>query len=200
MDIPDILRIVKEDILRILGEEPGTATPLMSLKSEIKVSNPFLREAIEELEKEGLIQSKDELIALTKRGQEDASDIVKKHIFIENYFRETRSREEAREAADILEHYVSEEVIDNIKELSTFEREGVPLTRFDINDEGIITDIRLFDLNLFERIVSVGIFPGEKVRVTNIISGSVIVEVGAKRFALGGEIANGIEALKHERA
>jgi len=200
MDIPDILRIVKEDILRILGEEAETAAPLMSLKSEIKVSNPFLREAIEELEKEGLIQSKDELIALTKRGQEDASDIVKKHVFIENYFRETRSGEEAREAADILEHYVSEEVIDNIKKLSTFEGEGVPLTRFDINDEGIITDIRLFDLNLFERIVSMGIFPGEKVRVTNIIPGSVIVEVGAKRFALGGEIAKGIEALKHESA
>lgn len=198
MNNPDILRIVKEDILRMLGEEAGTSVPLMSLKSEIKVSNPFLREAIEELEKEGLIQPKDEFIALTKIGQKDASDIVKKHIFIENYFRETRSGEEAHKAAHILEHYVSEEVIDNIKKLSTFKREGVPLMRFDLNDAGIITNITLPDFKLFERVVSMGIFPGERLRVTNVVPGTVIVEVGGKRFALGREIAKGIEALRGE--
>lgn len=196
MNNPGILRIVKEDILRMLGEERGNSAPLMSLKSEIKVSNSFLKQSIEELKREDLIQSKEEPIALTKKGQEAARDIVRKHVFIENYFKETKSGEEAHEAAHILEHYVSEEVIDNIKKLSTFKREGIPLTRFDLNDEGIITNITFPDSNLFERVVSVGIFPGERLRVINVVPGSVIVGVGGKRFALGREIAKGIEALR----
>ena len=200
MNASDILGIVKEDILRILGEERGNTVSLTSLTSEIRVSRSFLLKAVEELEKESLICAEEEFVVLTEKGQEAARDILRKHVFIENYFKETKNREEAHKAADILEHYVSEEVIDNIKKLSTFKREGVPLTRFGLNDEGIITNIAFSDFNLFERIVSMGIFPGEKVRVTNAVSGSVIIEVGAKRFALGGEIAKGIEALKHERA
>jgi Mn-dependent DtxR family transcriptional regulator len=195
MNTPDILRIVKEDVLRILGEERGNSVSLTSLKSEIKVSSAFLKQSIEELEKEGLIQSKKELIVLTKRGQENASDIVEKHVSIENYFKEVRSEDEAHKAAHVLEHYVSQEVIDNIKKLSTFRKEGIPLTEFDLNDEGIITNIAFFDFTLFERIISMGIFPGEKVRVTNVIPGSVVVRIGNKKFALSGEIAEGIEVL-----
>ena len=198
MNTPDILRIVKEDILRILGEGEGNSVSLISLKSEIKVSEPFLRKAVEGLEKECLIQSKEELIVLTKTGQEDAKEIVRNHVFIENYFKETRSEAEAHKAAHILEHYISQEVIDNIKKLATFKKEGIPVTKFDLNEEGIITNITFSNFTLFERIISMGIFPGEKIRITNIIPGSVIVGIGSKKFALGGEIAKGIEALGSE--
>jgi len=53
----NIIKIVKEDILRILGEEKRRIS-LEILKEEIKVSLSFINEAIEELEREGLIKSR----------------------------------------------------------------------------------------------------------------------------------------------
>ena len=200
MNTHDILTVVKEDILRILGEEKDNGISLACLKSEIKVSNLFMLRAVEELERDGLIQSKGNLILLTERGWGDAEEIVRKHIFIENYFKETRSGEEAHEAAHILEHYVSQEVIDNLKELSTFRKGGIPITKFEPDEGGVITNITFSDSALFERIVSMGIFPGEKIRIMDIIPGSVIVGIGGKKFALGGEIAGGIEVLGNEGA
>jgi Mn-dependent transcriptional regulator len=182
----------------MLGEEQSNSVLLLSLEPEIKVSSSFLLGAVEELEKEGLIQSREKLVGLTKRGRKEAEEIVKKHVFIEDYFRRQRSEEEAHKAAHILEHYISQEVIDNVKKLSTFKMEGIPLTKFDLNEEGIITNITFSDFTLFERIISMGIFPGEKIRITNVTSGSVIVGIGSKKFALGGEVAQGIEALKGE--
>jgi DNA-binding IscR family transcriptional regulator len=52
----NILKIVKEDILRILGEEKRRIS-LEILKEEIKVSLSFINKAIEELKRERLIKS-----------------------------------------------------------------------------------------------------------------------------------------------
>ncbi len=72
-----IIKIVKEDILRILGEERSRVS-LEILKEEIKVSLSFIYEAIEELEREGLIQSQQSFFTLTKKGEENAKEILKK--------------------------------------------------------------------------------------------------------------------------
>ena len=109
-----ILKIVKEDILRILGEERSRVS-LEILKEEIKVSLSFIYEAIEELEREGLIQSQQSFFRLTDKGEENAKEILKKHLVFENYFKKTRTENEAHKVAHILEHYVSEEVLNNIK-------------------------------------------------------------------------------------
>ena len=195
----DILKIVKEDILRILGEEESKKTSLESIKLDIKVSNLFLFKAVEELEKEGLIQSQGNFILLTKEGQEEAKNIIKKHLVLENYFKKTRSEREAHEAAHILEHYVSKEVVDDIKELYTFKKEGVPLTEFEIKKEGIITDIMFSDYELFERVVSMGMYIGEKIRITNKIPNAIIIALENKKFALDNDIAEGLRVLAYER-
>ena len=81
-----IIKIVKEDILRILGEERSRVS-LEILKEEIKVSLSFIYEAIEELEREGLIQSQQSFFRLTDKGEENAKEILKKHLVFENYFK-----------------------------------------------------------------------------------------------------------------
>ena len=188
----DILKIVKEDILRILGEEK-TRISLESIRSEVNVSDIFISEAVKELEKENLIRFNNNFISLTKEGEENAKNIVKKHLVIENYFKETKNERDAHKAAHILEHYVSKEVIDNIKKLSTFKHESTPLTEFEIDKEGMITDIVFSDYGVFERIVSMGIFPGEKIKITNRISNNIIVNVENKKIALNRDMARGIK-------
>jgi Mn-dependent DtxR family transcriptional regulator len=188
----DILKIVKEDILRILGEEK-TRISLESIRSEVNVSDIFISEAVKELEKENLIRFNNSFISLTKEGEENAKNIVKKHLVIENYFKETKNERDAHKAAHILEHYVSKEVIDNIKKLSTFKHKSIPLTEFEIDKEGMITDIVFSDYGVFERIVSMGIFPGEKIKITNRISNNIIVNVENKKIALNRDMARGIK-------
>jgi len=198
MEESDTLRIVKEDILRILAEKAGKKSPLEFVKSEMKVSSSFISEAIKELEKENLIQVAKDSVGLTKQGQDSANSILEKHLTVERYLKKARSEGEAHEAAHILEHYISQEVVDNIKELSTLKKKGVPLTEFKFNREGIITNITFPDFTLFERVVSMGIAPGERIKITNRIGHTTIANVNG-RFALGEDIARGIEVLEYER-
>lgn len=193
---PNILKIVKEDILRIVGEEKSKEVPLKAVKSEIKASDLFVFEAIRELEKEGLIRSRKNFLLLTRTGEDRAKDIIKKHLVLENYFKKARSKKEAHKAAHILEHYVSQEVIDNLKKLSTLRKESIPLRKFGFNREGLIGDIVFSDYGLFERIVSMGIFPGERIKITNDIPNGIIVNIGNKKFAIGRDIAKGIKVLR----
>jgi len=194
-----VLRIVKEDILEALEEKNGKA-PSLLLEPEIKVSRSFISKALGELEKEDLIRIKKNLVYLTKAGTKRAKDIVKKHLVLEDYFKKTRSKKGAYKAASILEHYVSLEVIDNIEELSTLKREGTPLTKFELHKQGLITDILISGSKMFERIVSMGIFPGNKIILTNKISDKIVVKIEGKKFALGKNIAKKIKVLRYKSA
>jgi len=190
----DTLKIVKEDILRILGEEKEKITA-ESIKSEVNASDLYISKAFEELERGGLINH-NKFISLTEKGEENAKDIVKKHLIIENYFRETKNEGNAHKAAHILEHYISKEVIDNLKKLSTFKNEGIPLADLEIDKEGMISDIVFPDHGAFERVVSMGMFPGEKIRIVNKIPDGIIVKIKNKKIALNRDLAKKIKVIK----
>lgn len=195
----DVLKIVKEDVLRILGEREEKVTPGI-IKSEIEVINSFVSNAISSLEKENLIQVEDTRIRLTKKGRDKAKDIVKKHRILENYLKETRNEREAHQAAHILEHHVSEEVINNVKKLYTLKKEGFPLTKFQLHTKGIITDISLSDYGLFERMVSMGMVLGEKITITNEIPHAIIIKIKNKKFALDKNIAKEIRVAEYDES
>ena len=192
----NILKIVKEDILRILGEEKRRIS-LGILKEEIKVSLSFINEAVEELKKGGLVQSQQNFFRLTEKGEENAKDILRKHLIFENYFKKTRTENEAHKIAHILEHYVSEEVLNNIKKLSTFKEEGIYLTKLKLRKKGLITNIMISDNGLFERVVSMGIVPGEEVMITSEVSNAIIIKIKNKKFALDKDIARKIKVLEY---
>jgi DtxR family Mn-dependent transcriptional regulator len=189
----DLMKKVEEDVLRIIGERGKT--PIKRIKSEIKVSTPYISKSLTTLEKGDLIKIREGHIELTKRGRVKAKEIVKRHRILEDYLEKTESERGAHETADILEHYISKEVIEHIKKLSTLKTEGFPLTKLALNKEGIITDILFPDYELFERIVSMGIVPSEKIKVMYKIPGGMVIYVGGKKFALGNEIAKRIKVL-----
>ena len=195
----DVLRIIKEDILRIMGETKRARISLSSIKEEINASDFYISKAISALEDESLIKSEKDFIKITEKGQKKAENIAKRHLSIENYFRKTRSIDKAHRVTDILEHYISEEVANNITELSTLKGSGVPLIKLEINKECIIADIMLEDSKLLERIISMGIFPGERIKVMSETSNAVIVKVKGKKIALDREIAKGVMVLRREK-
>lgn len=189
----EILKIVKEDLLEELGKENKEAL-ISEVKPEINVSSYFVSEAMKELRKENLVELERNSISLTDKGLERSKKLAKKHSTLEKYFRESRNDKEAWKAASILEHYVSMEVIHKLKKISTLSEESVSATEIKCSDR-LITDIAL-DIKLFERMVSMGIFPGERISITSKMPGRVIIEVGNKKFALDEEIAEGIKVLE----
>jgi len=191
----DTLKIVKEDILRTLIEREKRVS-FKSLKAEIKVFHSFISKAIKDLEEENLIQIEGSLIRLTQAGQDKAKDILRKHLVLENYFKKTSNEKIAHGKAHILEHYISEEVIKNIKKLHTLKERGIPLTKFRLHEESLVANITIPSNELFERIVSMGIFPGEGIRITNKIANGVVVKINNKKFALDKNIAKEIKVLE----
>ena len=101
---PNILRIIKEDILRILGEQKKKVS-LSFIKARIRVSRASMSEAVKSLREEDFVSVDKGFIALTKKGLNEAKDIVKKHLVLENYFKEVTSKREAHRSAHLLEHY-----------------------------------------------------------------------------------------------
>lgn len=198
LNTAEVLEIVEEDILRITGEK-NTKISLEVLKSKIKVSDNCFNNSINKLKKENLIRLKPKFLELTKDGQKKAENIIEKHLVIENYFKKTRDEKEAHRAAHIIEHYISKEAIKDIKKLSTLRKEGIPLVEIGLDRDTIISDIAFSDFGLFERIISIGIFPGQRIRVINKISDVVVIKVNNKKFALDKNIASGIKALINER-
>ena len=190
----DILRVIEEDILRIVGERKKRVL-LRFIRTKIKVSYPFLSKAIGSLEEAGLICIEKESIRLTEKGRNEAEDIVQKHLVLEKYFRENRSQRKAHQAAHLLEHYVSREVMNNLKKIFTLKKEGVPLIEFGLKKEGLITDILSSDYKLFERMISMGILPGEAIEVIHKIPNGVIVEIKNKKIVLDRSIAKEIRVL-----
>ncbi len=189
------LKIIKEDILRIISEKGGKGT-LDGIKEEIKTSNFFVSEAVKELERDKLIRPQQNFFELTGKGEKKARDILRKHSTIETYFGKTKDKQKAHEIAHILEHNISEEVIENIRKLSALKERGTSLLGFKPSKDLLITDIDIPDDKLFERMISMGIFPGEKIKIVNEAPNSIIVEIRNKKFAIDKSIAKEIKVIK----
>jgi Mn-dependent DtxR family transcriptional regulator len=192
-----ITKILKEDILRILCET-NERTSLESIKAETKVAHTLRAQALKELQKEELVTFQADSISLTPLGREVAKAILEKHLVLEDYFRKTESPIEAHTAAHIIEHYISKEVINNIEKLATLKAQSTPLTEFGLNKEGVIAEVNFSDYRLFERVVSMGMFPGEKIMVKSEVPDGLVLKVKNKKFVLDREMAKGIKAFNNE--
>lgn len=191
----ETLKIIKEDILEVVGRK-NEKLPLRLMKLEVTASHSFVSKAIKELQEENLVKvssekKSEEYIQLTKEGKVIANDIIEKHSILEKYFEERGSKEEAINATNLLEHYISTEAINNIRKLSTFQKEGIPLTKFK-KKEGLIVDIGL-DVGLLERAISMGIYPGERIKILYKIPNGFVVNVSRKKIAIGEDIAKEIK-------
>ncbi len=194
----DVLAIVQEDILRILAER-DRHVPLSSIRAEIRVASSCISRAVQKLEHEGLLLDADGTIALTPTGLEKARRIVEKHLALEEYYKRRRSEEEAHEIAHLLEHFVSREVLNTIKKLSTLKDEGVSVVDLGLHRKGLITDILFTDYALFERMISLGITPGAAMEVTHRIPSGLAIRVEYQKIAIDRRIAEGIKVVEYAR-
>jgi len=119
----DEQKVAEEDILRTLGEKNGDAS-LKSLMEEVQSSGSAFSRAIENIEKKNLIRLENNRASLTDKGIKKADDILRKHLVVENYFKESRGAAEAHSIAHIFEHRLSEEAIKNMESLYNLREKG----------------------------------------------------------------------------
>jgi DNA-binding PadR family transcriptional regulator/Fe2+ transport system protein FeoA len=194
-----VMSMVKDDILRVSAEENSSKVPLKLINSKIKASGDFIAAAGRQLEKEGLIRLEDGYVILVKKGQKKVGKILKKHSILEDYFKEKRDEIDAHKEADFLEHYISEEALNNVKKLSTFEGCSKELGEFGIGRDCLIVDVEFSVGGLFERMVSMGIYPGEKVRIMYSTPDGFVIDINNKKIAIGKDIARGIKVVEYAK-
>jgi Fe2+ transport system protein FeoA len=117
---------------------------------------------------------------------------------MEKYFEGIKGKKEAHRISHIIEHHISREVLDNLRKLSTFKEEGLSLSDFK-GDSGSITDITL-EAKQFERIISMGIFPGERIKVVARLPNGIVVRIENKKIFFSWEMARDIKVVEYAKA
>jgi len=118
-DDTELMKIVKEDILRIPGETEKGECTIEEIKKEVNVSSDYLSNTVLQLETGLFIIKSNGSLSLTEKGWTAAKEIVKKHQVIENYFKSIKKGNEAHKIVHLLEHHIYMEVIDNINASSS---------------------------------------------------------------------------------
>jgi Mn-dependent DtxR family transcriptional regulator/Fe2+ transport system protein FeoA len=186
-----VISIAKEDVLRAIVE---LETSLVEeIQSEL--SNPeAYPEAQNQLVAEGLIIIDDQSVKLTKLGQESADVIANRHRVIEEYFLHEVTSKDAHLIAHKLEHMVSEEVVHSLKRIRALEKRGHRLNRND-SGSGLITRVGLDSIQLFDRMISMGICPGQWVTIVGFVHGGLILLIGNTQLVVGWDIISNIEVM-----
>jgi Fe2+ transport system protein FeoA len=186
------VKMVKENILRVLKEEKldnkGSFDKIRNLAREPIVVeyigtdlDEFFTEGLQELSESGYVKLEKNLIYMTEKGFEEANTILSFHQIIENYFLKDLDNETAHRYAHILEHLISFEVEKNLKRIMEFEDSGEPLTQYTFTDK-----------KMLERIISMGLCPGQRLKIITKISDCFIVKSRYTHLAIDKSLCEGI--------
>ena len=185
------LKNAKEDILRAIIELQTNEVNI--IQSELDTPEVFTQ-AVNELKKRELVHITNNTIILTCAGEKAAQSIVTRHKAIEEYFKLELDEEQAHRIAHTLEHIISQEVVKTLKEIREFRDKGEALTKHH-SGEGLITCLDLADSYLFDRMISMGICPGQWLRIIMNIPSGIIILIGNTLLAVGQEIAQRIQVM-----
>ncbi|HHU07294.1 MAG TPA: metal-dependent transcriptional regulator [Clostridiaceae bacterium] len=97
----------------------------IDVANELGVSKPSVSNAVKKLRNEGLVNMDDSrFLILTDEGQKYAKSIFERHVVIENFLTDILNVDEeiAHKDACRLEHIVSSETVDKIKEFGGEEK------------------------------------------------------------------------------
>ncbi|BEP16861.1 hypothetical protein PYJP_02130 [Pyrofollis japonicus] len=175
----DVLKIAREDVLRLAMEKGGSAS-VEDIAKEVG-DRELADKAIESLTREGLIEKKDGIVSLTSSGRRFAENIFRKHSLVEAMAKDHR-------IAHFLEHIdVEPGTIREFVSRGKFRR----LTELSISSTGRVIAVTDPRPSLVARVYGVGLLPGRRVRVVARSRGLVVLEVGseARVVALDEDIA-----------
>ncbi len=207
----------KQDYLKALyalGTHGGSITT-SSLAARLGVSAPSVTNMLGRLAKEKLVSHAPRAGArLTARGRREASEMVRRPRILETFLVRVLGRDwaEVHEDAEVLEHHISDRVLDAIDRLVGHpaedphghpipDREGnvahralQPLAALQSGASATVREILDADHARMVRWKEIGLVPGAVVRMTEVraTEGIFELEVDGRRFVCGNHGLDGV--------
>jgi len=211
-----------EDYLKniyLINRETGEKVSTSELAKKMRVSSPTVTSMVGKLGDKGFVYyEKYKGADLTPEGESIALEVLRHHRLIETYLVEQLGYDwsEVHEEADVLEHYISEELelkISNALRDPKFDPHGAPIpsadlasiakdemTRLGGHEPGevvIIRRVREREKKELQYLAEIGITPGEKVKIESVAPfGMVTVSNEKGNHSLPKEVAMSIHVQK----
>jgi len=110
-------RIIREDILRqVIKRQEGMGTSVMELSDRLNLNKSTVSRYVDILAKSKLLDAAEDRLYLTGEGQHKAEQLVRAHRLWETYQVKKMglSSDQIHNEADLIEHHLSEELLDEI--------------------------------------------------------------------------------------
>jgi len=190
----EILKREEEDILKFLFENKEKKINFPKLDKFTKKFNIFLNEGLKRLLKEKLIVLQNGYYSLTPAGEDIGGKVLKKHMEIEYFIKSQTNKCDAHQMAHILEHSLTENAIQGMFTVSSLKEQGIPLSQFKL-PSGTIVDISWNSCNLMTKLISIGIFPGQRIQILSKSVNNYLLEVKRSKIAIDRILAKVIKLI-----
>lgn len=207
-------KILVEDILKQtlrLGEK-GKVT-VKSLSEKLGFSATAIRKKIPQLERKGLLTTKNNILTLTTEGKIQATRLVRAHRLWETYLVEKMglTAEQIHEDAEKYEHILTDEIMDEMEEKLGYpahdphgspipKREKLPtfsLANLTKNQHAIIEKDQINDF-IITKLWELGLMPGSDVAIKVSNEQFVELEVNGRLVKVPRSLSGKISVVKYE--
>ena len=190
-DVKEKFKKQDEDVLKFVFEGKNEKNLNILLREFLSKINGNPNRILKRLVRQGLIKSNNNSFSLTSVGKQIAEEIYDRHIEIEHFIKRRKMACDAHEMAHILEHKLSKDTIKSIIKISELKNNGKRLNEF-LLPFGTIVDVNLPDCKVWTKIISMGIFPSQKIHIIERSVNTFLIEVKKSRIAIDRTIAEGI--------
>lgn len=204
-----------EEYLEAIYKMSLEGGPLIAarLAERMEVSPPTVADMLRRLTEGGFIKaSRREGVTLTRKGQETAESLVRRHRLWERFLTDVLGLDwdEVHEEACKLEHAMSPQVEERLAKIlgnpdtcphgypipgtrsaRKRERGAKPLSQLGVGDKGVIERVSEEEPKLLQYLASLGLLPNARIAIKEIapFKGPMLVEVAGAQYALGQEVA-----------
>jgi len=201
-----------------LEERSGLART-NDLAHQLRVVPGSITNTVESLEKRGLIvHTPYRGVKLTEKGRKLALEVLRKHRLAERLLTDILQMDwsKAHETACRLEHAISEDMVKPLEKAlkhpqtcphgnpiptkygAVLAKETEPLTNLKTEESAIIVKITEETHDLLRHLATLGLRPGETVKIEKKISlkGSIVVRVKGATYTLSHDLASAIRVRK----
>jgi DtxR family Mn-dependent transcriptional regulator len=201
-------------------EQQQHPVKVVIISSSLKLSPPTVHEMLQRLKGKGLINFDKGAVCLTRKGQNHAKKVIRKHRLSERFLTDVLGMgwDEAHDEACKLEHVISDKVEENLdKMLGQPETcpHGHPIPdkkgkikvqktqKLDSLKSGEVAVIKCVneeEPKMLQYLFSLGLLPEVKIKIMEVapFGGPFIIKVGKSRYALGRSITSKIEVHQNK--
>lgn len=190
-DVFEKLKRQEEDILKYIYENDSKCITEERLEKVFRNINGDLDKIIIQLKDKKYIKNTDGTYSLTSNGSGIAELIFRIHNEIEDYINRKTLKCNAHQMAHLLEHKLTELEIESMIKASELKDKGKSLNNFNL-PSGTIVDINLLNCRIWTKLISMGIFPGQRIQILNRAGHNYLLGVKGSRIAIDLELAEGI--------